>query len=157
MESETIRIRPTLVQMTESKKMLWNSSSGTDSRTESKGREKFEEIKWYRFCRSWGQRRQDERVTVNRWNYDKLQKFIKCRKEKTTLWRDRFLVLHGKGLLYRHFSFLKVSDNETLKQLVISEALRGQVMTTIAHDIILGDTWDCISSSFYLPRVQGDV
>lgn len=67
-----------------------------------------------------------------------------------------------KGLLYRHFSSPKVSDNKTFKQLVIPEALRRKVMT-IAHDSILGGhlgtkkTLDRISSSFYWPGIQGDV
>ena len=67
-----------------------------------------------------------------------------------------------KGLLYRHFSSPKVSDNKTFKQLVIPEALRKKVMT-IAHDSILGGhlgtkkTLDRISSSFYWPGIQGDV
>lgn len=67
-----------------------------------------------------------------------------------------------KGLLYRHFSSPKVSDNKTFKQLVIPEALRRKVMT-IALDSILGGhlgtkkTLDRISSSFYWPGIQGDV
>lgn len=55
--------------------------------------------------------------------------------------RENYLVtrlfLYLKGLLYRHFSSPKVSDNKTFKQLVIPEALRRKVMT-IADDSILG-------------------
>lgn len=69
---------------------------------------------------------------------------------------------HDKGLLYRHFQSPKVSDNKTIKQLVIPETLRRKVMT-VAHDSILGGhlgtkkTIDRISSSFYWPGIQSDV
>lgn len=42
-----------------------------------------------------------------------------------------------KGLLYRHFSSPKVSDNKTFKQLVIPEALRRKVTTAFWVD-----TWE---------------
>lgn len=40
--------------MRELRKMLWNFLSGIDLRIESKGGERFEEIKCYRFGGFWG-------------------------------------------------------------------------------------------------------
>ena len=90
-----------------------------------------------------------------------LQKFWE-KKEKKRSGKGEYWFEVKNQLLYRYFQSPEYNHGEVVKQLMVPEKLREQVMN-LAHDAMMGGhmavkrTYERVSTNFYWPGIVGDI